>query len=112
MATPIIPLQDITQPPTQLHIASLIAHVRQEQLALVREWLLQQPQQGIGIEIHAESPLGKLVIVTESSEEKAIVNLLDELREQKGVLNAALVYHEYLSAHDLRDEPLCEDQAL
>lgn len=101
----IIPLQDITQSPQQLHIASLIAHVRPEYLALLRAWIQEQTHPEIHVEIHAESPLGKWVLVTESPYEKAIVNFLDDLRAQPGVLNAALVYHEYLSAQDLLDEP-------
>lgn len=98
-----IPTQDISFPPQQLHIASLIAHVRPEQLSELRVWLLA-PHNHIHIEIHAENAQGKLVLVTESEEEKAIVDFLDELRGQPGVLNAALVYHEYLSAQDLADE--------
>ena len=101
-----IPVQDITspQPPiSHLHVASLVAHVRPGQLTTIQAWL-QQPQLHITAEIHAESAQGKLVIVTESAEEKCIANFLDELRNQPGVLNAALVYHEYLSAQDLQDE--------
>lgn len=108
-----IPVQDITQTPMQLHIASLVAHVRPEQLAATRSWLLAQPSTGkaIQIEIHAEDVQGKLVLVTESEEEKAIVNFLDELRAQPGVLNAALVYHEYLSMYDLQ-EPAQDSQEI
>jgi periplasmic nitrate reductase NapD len=99
-----IPLRDVASQIDHLHVASLIAHVRPEYLIHVREWMMGQPQDPIRIEIHAQSEQGKLVIVTESSEEKAIVNFLDDLRSQPGVLNAALVYHEYLTQHDLRDE--------
>lgn len=98
-----IPLHDIFLQIEQLHIASLVAHVRPEQLAVIRDWIAQQPQHPIHVEIHAENSQGKLVLVTESVEETAIVNFLDELRCQTGVLNAALVYHEYLSQNDLLD---------
>ena len=105
-STHTIPLRDLTQIPAQLHIASLIAHVRPEQLAAIRNWLLAQASihNSIHIEIHTEDMQGKLVLVTESEAEKAIVNFLDDLRAQPGVLNAALVYHEYLSAQDLEGE--------
>ncbi len=99
-----IPVQEISLQIDQLHIASLIAHVRPEKISCVREWINQQPQNPILIEIHAETEQGKFVIVTESAEDKAIVNFLDELRAQVGVLNAALVYHEYLSHQDLLDD--------
>ena len=100
-----IPLRDLTHTPAQLHIASLVAHVRPEQLAATRNWLLTHASthNAIHIEIHAEDRQGKFVLVTESEEEKAIVNFLDDLRAQPGVLNAALVYHEYLSAQDLQE---------
>lgn len=113
MSQDFIPVQTISSPPEQLHIASLVAHVRPTHFAIVREWLSGYSGQGLPgkfsqkmqVEIHAEEPLaGKLVIVAESGEEKCIVDFMDELRGQSGVLNAALVYHEYLSERDLQDE--------
>lgn len=101
-----IPLHDVTHPQSarnQLHIASVVAYVRPEQLHEICDWLLQ-PHEQISAEIHAQNDQGKLVIVTESAAEKSIANFLDELRNQTGVLNVALVYHEYLSAQDLQDE--------
>lgn len=100
-----ISLHTISPSPQHVHIASLVAHVRPAHFHKVYDWITQQSQQCIHIEIYAEEPaMGKLVIVTESAEEKAIVNFLDELRGQTGVLNTALVYHEYLSPQDLLDE--------
>ncbi|WP_323815218.1 chaperone NapD [Cellvibrio sp. NN19] len=99
-----IPAQEISSPPQQLHIASLIAHVRPEYVAQVRHWLSDESNTIIRAEIHAETAQGKMVIVTESEAEKAIADFLDALRNQPGVLNAALVYHEYLSGSDLADE--------
>jgi periplasmic nitrate reductase NapD len=105
-----IPTRELSSAPRQLHVASLIAHAHPEQLPDLRAWLVT-PQAHIQIEIHAESPQGKLVLVTESTQEKAIVDFLDELRGQAGVVNAALVYHEYLSAQDLADEPTHDEQS-
>lgn len=108
----IIPLQDITCPSQQLHVASMVAHVRPAYLVMFHEWLSKQVNENIQVEIHAESEQGKVVIVTESGAEKAIVDFLDDLRDQPGVLNAVLVYHEYLSAEDLRDEITTEEELL
>ncbi len=109
-----IPLQDVSPvlplPLRQLHIASLVAHVRPANFHDVRDWL-SQPHDNIHAEIHAENDQGKLVIVTESPAEKCIVDFLEDLRNQPGVLNAALVYHEYLSAQDLQDELRNEEHA-
>ena len=92
---------------SQWHIASLVAHVRPPQLSDIKHWLLQQPL----VEIHGESTQGKLVILAESLNEKTIADLLDQLRQQHGVLNAALVYHEILSAEDLLDDLPLEGQS-
>lgn len=108
MNNPVIATEDITHRPAQWHIASLAAYVRPEQLEQLKHWLLQHNN----LEIEAESAQGKLVIVLESDHEKAIANFLDELREQDGVLNAALVYHEILDEQDLLDEISHEDDTL
>lgn len=105
MSQDFIPVQTLSPLPEQLHIASFVAHVRPTHFAIVRGWLSEQCQKEIQVEIHAEEPSsGKLVIVTESVEEKFILDFMGELRDKPGVLNAALVYHEYLSERDLQDE--------
>jgi nitrate reductase NapD len=85
---------------THLHIVSFIAHLRPEKMAELKDWISRSGK----LEIHAENAQGKLVLVTESNDEQAIVQLLDELRAQAGVLNAALVYHEQIALEDLAAE--------
>lgn len=80
----------------ELHIASLVVHTRPEALSLVTYWLEQQP----GVEIHAASDLGKLVVVVESDNSQTVLNLIDQATEQPGVINAALVYHELVSPEE------------
>lgn len=100
MQSEIIATELINAAPTHLHIASFIAHVRPEKMAALKQWLITQGQ----FEIHAENAQGKLVLVTESHGEQAIVQMLDELRAQSGVLNAALVYHEQIAMDELATE--------
>ena len=76
-----------------LHIASLVIHVRPDNLTELKHWLLSQD----GVEVHAESAQGKLVVVMETAEQQHILNLIDTANVQPGVLNAALVYHETLT---------------
>lgn len=78
---------------TKLHIASIIVQTRAAAFLEVKHWLRNIP----GVEIHAESPLGKLVVVLETETERVILDLLDSIAALPGVLNAALVYHEILS---------------
>lgn len=80
-----------------LHIASVAVQVRPHNLTRIKQWLGDFP----GAEIHAEDARGKLVVVLEAEAEKTILNLLDGLGAQTGVLNAALVYHEILSGHEI-----------
>lgn len=100
MNSHIIATESANALPTHLHIASLIAHVRPEKMQPLKDWLAGFSN----IEIHAESAQGKLVLVTESDCEQAIVRILDELRGQKGVLNAALVYHEQIALDEVEAE--------
>lgn len=76
-----------------LHIASAIAHARPEFLRSVKSWL-----SGLScVEIHAENAQGKLVVVIEAESEREILQVLDGLAAQPGMLGAALVYHEILT---------------
>ncbi|MCE3253791.1 MAG: glutamate synthase [Cellvibrio sp.] len=93
----LIATEHMNAPPTHLHIASLIAHVRPEKMLPLKHWLAGFNN----IEIHAESAQGKLVLVTESDDEQEIIRILDELRAHDGVLNAALVYHEQIALDEL-----------
>lgn len=107
MHNQLIATESLNAPPTHLHIASLIAHVRPEKMPRLKQWLASFNH----IEIHAESAQGKLVLVTESDDEQEILRILDDLRAQDGVLNAALVYHEQIALNELAlDELEHEEQ--
>lgn len=76
-----------------LHIASLLVHARPEFFEQVKANLRLLPD----LELHQESPLGKLVVVIEAEHESQILQRIDQITYLPGVLNAALVYHEILS---------------
>ncbi|WP_166359433.1 chaperone NapD [Pseudomonas akapageensis] len=75
-----------------LHIASLLVHARPELLAAVKANLRLLP----GLELHQESPLGKMVVVLEAVHENQILERIEQISNVPGVLNAALIYHELL----------------
>lgn len=77
---------------TTLHIASLLVHVRPEFLAAVKANLRQLD----GLELHQQSPQGKLVVVLETEHERHILARIEQINALPGVLNAVLVYHELL----------------
>lgn len=87
-----MPAELIPLHPESLHIASIIAHVQPAALARIQQWLEEKP----GVEIHAQSDQGKLVLVMETPREQEILDLIDDITAQPGALNAALVYHEIL----------------
>ncbi|MHA6493954.1 chaperone NapD [Pseudomonas borbori] len=76
-----------------LHIASLLVHARPELFEAVKANLRVLE----GVELHQQSPLGKLVVVLETADEQQILERIDQISNLPGVLNAALVYHEVLS---------------
>ncbi|RIA31392.1 periplasmic nitrate reductase chaperone NapD [Ectopseudomonas oleovorans] len=76
-----------------VHIASLLIHIRPELLDAVKTNLRQLD----GLELHQESPQGKLVVVLETTHERHILDRIDQINNLPGVLNAALVYHELLT---------------
>ncbi|CAN7163915.1 chaperone NapD [Pseudomonas sp. LjRoot71] len=76
-----------------LHIASLLVHARPELFEAVKANLRLLD----GVELHQQSPLGKLVVVLETANEQQILERIDQISNLPGVLNTALVYHELLS---------------
>lgn len=93
-----IPLHNIDEHtlPAQLHVASFIVHVRPAAIEDIAAWLTQQPR----VEIYTRSEEGKFAVVMESDHEHAVLELLDRLTEQPGVLNAALIYHEIIDGEE------------
>jgi periplasmic nitrate reductase NapD len=83
-----------------LHIASFLVLVTPDHRRRVSDWLSRQP----GAEVSAEDPAGKLVVVVESDREARILELIEAVRERAGVLDASLVYHQWLDPATA-DEP-------
>ena len=83
-----------------LHIASLVVLAHPELFEAVKANLRLLE----GVELHQESPAGKLVVVLEMEEESEISQRISEINCLPGVLNAALVYHEIL---DVTGESTC-----
>ncbi|MFS2127696.1 chaperone NapD [Pseudomonas sp. Pseusp97] len=80
--------------PQSIQIASLIVHSRPELLEAVKANLLRLP----GLEVHQQSPQGKLVVVLEAAHEASILDNLNAIQNLPGVLNAVLIYHEIVES--------------
>jgi len=96
MANPVLSRRDIltgrvveTGPP-EMHISSLVLHVRPENAPQLRAALAAMP----GVEVPAASG-GKLVVTLETVSEADIVPRMNEMSLLPGVLSAALVFHHF-----------------
>lgn len=73
----------------ELHISSLVVQVRPDSLLAVRDAITALP----GTEIHAESELGKLVVVLDVESAAVLSERMDQIQKLPGVLSASLVFH-------------------
>lgn len=80
--------------PQSIQIASLIVHAQPARLDAVKANLLRLPH----LEVHQQSPQGKLVVVIEAEHEAQILDSLNVIQNLPGVLNAVLVYHEVVES--------------
>jgi nitrate reductase NapD len=77
----------------EIHIASLVVHVRPEAADAVARGLAAW----LGVEIHAHDPIGKMVVTLEAASESEIAQRLGAIQNLPGVLSAALVFHHFES---------------
>lgn len=72
----------------EFHICSLVVHVRPDALAPVGAALRAMS----GVEIHGESPRGKIVVTIETTNDHDIVRTMGCIGELPGVLSTALIF--------------------
>lgn len=79
----------------QLYVAGVLVHAKPEHATALRAWISALP----GALVHGAAE-GKLVVTLEAHSTGAILDQLDRLREQRGVLSALPVYqHNEPAAH-------------
>ncbi|WP_455173276.1 chaperone NapD [Azospirillum largimobile] len=85
-----MPLDDTTglAPAGELHIASLLLHVRSDCQPAVRAAIATMP----GTELHIEQP-GKMVVTVEGPHEGWIADRMTALHLLDGVFSAVMVFH-------------------
>lgn len=81
----------MTQQPEPIltNICGILVHVHPERQQASAARLLAIP----GLEIHAASETGKLVVTLEADTYKEAADALQQLQTLDGVLSAALIYH-------------------
>ena len=75
-------------PEPEFHICSLVVHARPDALASVDAALRTMS----GVEIHGESPQGKIVVTIETTNDHDIVRTMGCIGELPGVLSTALIF--------------------
>ena len=75
-------------PPAELHIASLLVHVRPESVEATRDRIAALQ----GVEIHAEQS-GKMVVTVEGPHEGRVADRMTDINLIGGVLSVVLVFH-------------------
>ncbi|MBY6019623.1 chaperone NapD [Halomonas denitrificans] len=83
---------------SQYHISSLVVQYRPE----TQQSVLAALSAIEGAEVHAQTPLHKLVVTLESTNGPAIQAKVDDIRGIPGVLSTVLVYQQV--------EPLTEEE--
>ncbi|MBP2313903.1 chaperone NapD [Azospirillum soli] len=89
----------------ETHISSIVVHARPEAAGGIRATIESLP----GMEVHAVSPLGKMIVTLETESEADIVTNLNTISLLDGVYAATLVFH---SVEDLTDSEEAPHEAL
>jgi nitrate reductase NapD len=76
-----------------MNISSLIVHAKPTELTSVRGNLERLP----GVEVHAVTDDGKLVVTLETESDEETVDTFDRINTMDGVMSAAMVYHQFES---------------
>ncbi len=76
---------------SEVHISSIVVHVDPTVAARVRAAIDRVD----GLETHAASAEGKLIVTIEAPGDAESIALMDEVRLMPGVLSVAMVFHQY-----------------
>ena len=79
-----------------MNVSSLIVNAQVGQAHAVQALLTQQA----GVEIHAASPEGKLIVTIETDSDRETIAAYERISKTDGVLSAAMVYHQIESEPD------------
>ena len=84
----------------EVHISSLIIHVKPENLVEVKDIITAIPE----AEIYGDSEEGKIIVVLETANQKFVTDIIDKINNIEHVLSTSLVFHQIETI-----DPSCED---
>jgi nitrate reductase NapD len=79
-----------------LNISSAIVYARSEREPALREQLLQVP----GVEVHAATEDGKVIVTIEAENDRAAIDTYEAIGRIDGVLNVAMIFQQTESHPD------------
>ena len=79
-----------------MNISSILVNVRAEQIAQVQQALVTLN----GVEVHAATEEGRLIVTIEAESDQAVANMFEVINHLPGVLSASMVYHQTESDPD------------
>ncbi len=74
-----------------MNISGIVVHASPDKIDKVRAML----EKIDGVEVHAASAEGKMVVTIEKPGDREITDLFDEISKTSGVLSTAMVYHHF-----------------
>jgi nitrate reductase NapD len=74
-----------------MNISGIVVHASPDKIDKVRTML----EKIAGVEVHAASAEGKMVVTIEKPCDREITDLFDEISKISGVLSTAMVYHHF-----------------
>ncbi len=74
-----------------IHISGIVVHAAPQNTEAVRTQLESIP----GVEVHAASELGKMVVTLEKSSEQETADTFEQISKMPEVLSTAMVYHHF-----------------
>ncbi|MBK7675111.1 MAG: chaperone NapD [Candidatus Accumulibacter sp.] len=74
-----------------MNLSSVLVNARPQVLHRLREGLAALG----GVEVHAATEDGRLIVTIEGDSAQAVADLFAQINQQPGVLSAAMVYHQF-----------------
>ncbi len=81
-----------------MNLSSLVVHARGDRIPLLRQAMSELP----GVEVHAATADGRMVVTVEECAESPLADTLMDLQLMEGVLSISLAYH--YCDNDLNEE--------
>ncbi len=74
-----------------MNISGIVVHASPDKIDMIRAMLEKIP----GVEVHAASAEGKMVVTIEKSDDREATDIFEEISRIPGILSTAMVYHHF-----------------